>query len=151
MSLRYSKLELECIGYCDASWGDSEDRHSTFGVVFSYASIPIAWPSKCQSTVALSTAEAKYIALFTASKEGVWLRKLFADFEVGQTNIKHMDIKYHYVREMVERQAVVTVYSPTDIMLADILTKPLAGQRFEFSRSGLGVVCSLSDRMKCDE
>ena len=107
--------------------------------------------SKRQSTVALSTSEAEYIALFTASKEGVWLRQLFSDFGVGQTNIKHMDIKYHYVREMVERQAVVTVYSPTDIMLADILTKPLAGQRFEFSRSGLGVVCSLRDRMKCGE
>ena len=62
-----------------------------------------------------------------------------------------MDIKYHYVREMVERQAVVTVYSPTDIMLADILTEPLAGQRVEFSRSGPGVVCSLRDSMKCNE
>ena len=122
----------------------------TSGVVFSYNK-PDSMTSIHQSTVALSTAEAEYIALFTASKEGVWLRKLLADFAVGQTNIKYMDIKIHYVREMVQRQAVVTVYSPTDIMLADILTKPLAGQRFEFSRSGLGVVCSLRDRIKCNE
>ena len=74
----------------------------TSGVVFSYNK-PDSMTSIHQSTVALSTAEAKYIALFTASKEGVWLRKLFADFEVGQTNIKHMDFNYHHMREMVER------------------------------------------------
>ena len=74
----------------------------TSGVVFSYNK-PDSMTSIPQSTVALSTAAAEYIALFTASKEGVWLRKRFADFEVRQTNIKHMDFDYHYAQEMVER------------------------------------------------
>ena len=68
---------------------DSQDRYSTSGVVFLYARSPIAWLSKRQSTVALSTAETEYIALFIASKEAVWLGQLFVDFGVGQTNQTH--------------------------------------------------------------
>ena len=56
-------------------------------------------------------------------------------------NVKHMEIKYHYVQEMIDKKAVATAYCPTDIMLADVLTKPLSRQRFETLRASLGVGC----------
>ena len=56
-------------------------------------------------------------------------------------NVKHMEIKYHYVQEMIDKKAVATAYCPTDIMLADVLTKPLSRQRFETLRARLGVGC----------
>jgi hypothetical protein len=73
LMLKYSKVDSEVVGYCDASWGDNEDRHSTTGVVFLCANSPIVWFSKRQPTVAISTAEAEYIALFAATKEAIWI------------------------------------------------------------------------------
>ena len=164
LGLKYSvTFSGEFMGYTDASWGDVGDRHSTSGVVFLSVGSPIVWFSKRQTTVALSTTESEYIALFEAVKEAVWLRQLYAD--IGQTDVgptilnvdntsanaiannsksskrlKHMDIKYHYVREVVSDGAVATSYCPTNVMLADILTKPLARARFEELRNKLGLV-----------
>ena len=138
----------EVIGYSDASWGDDvSDRHSTSGVVFLSVGSPLVWSSKRQATVALFTTDSEYVALFDAVKEAVWLRQLYLNF--GQANhgptvvnvdntsasaiannsksserLKHMDIKYHYVQEVVSGEAVATAYCPTNAMLADILTKP---------------------------
>jgi len=142
------------IGYSDASWtDDSDDRHSTTGVVFSYAKNLITWFSKQQITVALLTAESEYISLFEATKEAIWLRQLLTDIDspisdatvinvdnqsaaaIANNNkstkrIKHMDIKYHYVREAVNSKTVATNFCPSEIMLADLLTKPMPKTRF---------------------
>lgn len=81
LGLRYSSTSCEIVGYSDASWGnDIDDRHSTSGVVFLFAGSPVAWVSRRQSTVALSTAESEYIALFTATKVAAWLQQLYTDF-----------------------------------------------------------------------
>ena len=159
----YGKSGSDTIGYTDASWGDdNDDRHSTTGVVFLSSGGPINWLSKRQTTVALSTAESEYIALFEGTKEAVWLRQLYnsigqqsstpltirvdntsadaiANNSKSSKRVKHMDIKYHFVREAIADKAIATSYCSTECMLADILTKSLPRPRFMTLRDMLGV------------
>ena len=150
-------------GYSDADWaGDVDDRHSTSGNVFSLARGAVSWLSKKQATVALSTAEAEYAALSTATQEAIWLRRLLTDVgepleepivihednqgaiamaknPVGHARTKHIDIRYHFVREGVQNGVIVLKYVATDEMIADILTKPLPKHRFEKLVTELGM------------
>jgi hypothetical protein len=123
----------------------------------------ISWLSRKQTCVALSSAEAEYVAACSACGEAVWLRKLITglfDLELEETYIfcdnqsciklsenpvchdrsKHIEIKYHYIREMVQKGAVKLQYVPTDEQVADVLTKPLSRVKFEYFRDKLGVV-----------
>ena len=66
---------VTCKAYSDADWvGDMEDRKSTLGYLFQIAGGPVSWRSKKQDTMALSTAEAEYVALSSATQECVWMR-----------------------------------------------------------------------------
>ena len=79
--LKYdTNLKINLEGYVDSYWaGSAIDRKSTSGCCFSMRSGMISWFSKKMSYVALSTAEAEYVAVFSASYEAVWLRKLLSD------------------------------------------------------------------------
>ena len=78
--LRYTTGDVRLFGYKDADWaGNVEDRKSTSGCCFSLGSASISWMSRKQKSVALSTAEAEYIAASMASCEAVWLRKLLSE------------------------------------------------------------------------
>jgi hypothetical protein len=137
--LRYvSDGEMKLQGYTDSDWaGSIVDRKSTLGCCFSLGSSMISWLSRKQMSVALSTIEVEYIATSVASREVVWLRKLLAglfDLELEPTLIhcdnqscvklsenpvfhdksKHIEIKYHYIRDMVQRGAVELRYISTD-------------------------------------
>ena len=165
LGLQYVRdCEESCEGYSDADWaGDTNDRKSTSGYIFQTAGAPISWRSRRQNCVALSTAEAEYIALANAAQEAVWLQRLLDDLhdnsekpmvihEDNQAAIsmsknqqyhgraKHIDIKYHYIRELVADKCVVLKYCPTDSMIADILTKGLSKEKFIKIRdlSGMG-------------
>jgi hypothetical protein len=112
--------------------------------------------------VALSTAEAEYIAASVASCEAVWLRKLLAgifDLELEPTLIhcdnrscgrlsesKHIKIKYHYIRDMVERGAIELQYISTDEQIANILTKPLSRVKYDYFRDKLGLMQNIHPR-----
>ncbi len=164
LSLQYKRTEsLEIVGYSDADWAnDMETRHSTSGNVFVMGEGPISWLSQKQATVALSTAEAEYIALCSAAQEAVWLKQLFKDIgvditkplmvmednqgaiamtnnPVGHKRTKHIDIRYHFVREQVQKGTMKLKYCSTKEMLADMLTKPLNKRQFEYLRSKLGL------------
>ena len=116
-----------------------------------------------QSFAALSNAKAEYIALSVAVREAMWLRKLLAnlfDHEMDSTIIhcdnlscvklsenhvfhdksKHIEIKYHYIRDMVQRKAIHVQYLPTHEQIADIFTKLLAKTKFEYFHERLGMV-----------
>jgi hypothetical protein len=124
--LRYtSDQETSLHGYADLDWaGSVADRKSTSGCCFSLGSTVIAWFSRKQTSVALSTAGVEDIVACSANKEAVWLRKLLAglfDLKLETTCIlcdnqscmkllenpvfhdksKHIEIKYNYVRDMV--------------------------------------------------
>ena len=152
----------EVIGYSDAAWASClDDRHSTSGNVFIIAGGAVSWLSKHQATVSLSNAETEYIALTSAAQEAVWMRRLLQSlgetpktviiYEDNQSSIKmsqnpvlhsrtkHIDIRYHYIRETVAEGTVTLQYCPTKDMTADVFTKPLGKGRFEFLRDKLGL------------
>lgn len=165
LHLQYRKTDLNITGYSDADWASNpDDRHSTTGNIFLMSEGSISWLSQRQPTVALSTAEAEYIALCSVTQETVWLQKLMEDLiiksepkpmiiyednqgaiamaknPVGHKRTKHIDIKFHFVREKVQEGALLLQYCTTKEMLADILTKPLPKGQFEYLRSKLGLV-----------
>ena len=138
--------------FSDASFAsDIDSRRSVSGYISYVGGGPVSWRSKLQSTTALSTCESEYIALCSAAQEAVHLRSLFQElipsvdgsavgapivvFEDNKATIdisknpclhekqKHVDVKYHYVRECVLNQRIRVQYVRTDLMLADILTK----------------------------
>jgi len=150
-------------GFSDADWaGNLDDRKSTSGYVFMMSGAAISWNSKKQSCVALSTAEAEYIALAKASQESVWLQRLLIDMGEKQKNAiiihednqsaiamaknpsfhgraKHIDMKYHYVRELVKDDKIELRYCETGNMIADMMTKGIAKTQFEKLRSMIGL------------
>ena len=79
--LLYSnECNSECVGYSDADWaGDLTDYKSTSGYVFTFGGAAVSWKSKKQESVALSTAEAEYMALSMAAQEATWMRRLLSD------------------------------------------------------------------------
>ena len=133
------------MGFSDADWGgDLDDRKSTSGYMFKLGGAAVSWRSKKQACVALSTAEAEYIALTSAAQESLWLHQLLADlqkkkepakamviFEDNQSAIsmaknpsfhgrsKHIAIKNHFIREQVNSGNINLRYCRTNDMIAD--------------------------------
>eukprot|EP00253_Pinus_taeda_P002235 PITA_02235 len=152
--LRYTATIVRFHGYFDADWASSVgDRKSTSGCCFSLGSALLSWMSRKQKSVALSTTESKYIAASMASCDAVWLRKLFSElfghvldttvifcnnqngihlFEnpVFHDRSKHIDIRYHFIRDMVQRGAITLQHIGIDDQFVDILTKPLGKVKF---------------------
>ena len=160
---RHSEVfQLEA--YSDSDWAGCKDsRKSTSGLVCRLGNCTISWRSKKQPIVALSSTEAEYVALCAASQEVVWIRRLLHGvahkqgdatvvYEDNQgamclarnpkdhSRTKHIDVKYHYIREAVEKEVIRVSYLPTAEMVADALTKGLAKPKFEKFREAMGVL-----------
>lgn len=152
-------------GYCDSDYaGDTETRKSTLGHLYMLNSGPITWNSEKQRCVAMSTTEAEYISLAEASKQGQWIRGLMKELchtNLLETNLavpiysdnqacialsqdlishkrtKHIDVRHHYIRQLVTYGKAAVSYISTKDMIADILTKPLPKPAFEKCRDQL--------------
>jgi hypothetical protein len=153
----------ELFGYQDSDWaGDRDTRRSTSGFGFTLADALVSWRSKLQTSVALSSTEAEYMACCFATREAVWLRRLLKEAGVdvqGPTILhednsgcvslagnwradqrtKHIDVQYHYVREQVEAKTVQLKRVATNKMIADALTKPVPRPKFEWCREHFGM------------
>ncbi|XP_071695131.1 secreted RxLR effector protein 161-like [Rutidosis leptorrhynchoides] len=155
-SLCYEGNDLQMRGYTDADWGRGMDkRKSTSGFVFLLNKGTISWSSKKQSCIALSTMEAEFVAFSAVIQEAVWLIIILSSLGVvGNTinrsliysdnkasiayskdykfhcKIKHIDIKYNFVKDKVARKDVSMQYISTHDMLADPLTKPIPRDAF---------------------
>ena len=150
-------------GYTDSDHaGDIDTRRSTTGYVYMFNGGAISWSSRLQQTVAASTTEAEYMAASAATKEALWLSKLFSDLgfdtkpvliycdnqatislirnPVTSARSKHIDIIYHFARERALRNEVRFVYCITNNNLADIFTKALPDIKFVFCRTGMGLM-----------
>jgi hypothetical protein len=164
--------DFRLCGYTDSDWpGSVSDRKSTSRCCFSLGSAMTSWQSRKQSSIALSTAEAEYIAACSASCEAIWLWKLLTglfDLEMEATMIlcdnqscikmtenpvfhdksKHIEIRYHYIRDMVQRGAIKLQYVGTDEQVANVLTKPLSRVKFEYFLDCYRTVCSKDRRLE---
>lgn len=145
----------DLIGYSDADFaGDVETRRSTTGFVFSKANGPITWCAERQKIVTLSTTEAEYVAASTAARELIWIRRLLDNLgcpcagatvlrvdNLNSINLaknpeyhkrtKHIDTRYHFIREKVVSKEIKLEHVPTEIQKADMFTKPLPKNRFK--------------------
>ena len=131
----------------------------------------VSWSSRKQGSVTLSTAEVEYVSASDASREAVWLRKLLSDLfymslvpvvihcdnrscikisenPVFHDRSKQMEMRYYYLRDIVQRRAISLRYVSIDEQTADVLTKLLSKTKFEYFRDKLGVVenARLADR-----
>jgi hypothetical protein len=151
------------VGYVDAAFADCKvGRKSTGGFLFCINSAPITWQSKRQSVVTTSSTEAEYVAACEATKEAIWLRQLLEDMGFAQESAtvlyednhstiaqtenplhhkrtKHIDVSYHFTREMVKEKVVVLKWISTDDQPADMLTKPLPKSVFKKFYKMLGM------------
>ena len=149
---RNSSLRL--VAYADASdAGDVDTRRSVSGYCFMYGGAPVAWKSKSQKSVALSTAESELMSLTAASQEALWFRKLLQDFGAACTaptpiyednnaakdiatnakfsnRTKHIARRHFFVQEHVQSGSVVVQRCDTANMIADLFTKALALEPF---------------------
>ena len=123
----------------------------------------ISWLSQKQPKVALSTSEAEYMSLGSATQEAIWLKRLLNDLHaenqepieirednqgtiamtrnpVGHKRTKHIDIRHHFVRESVQSGLIRVSYCASKDMLADVFTKAVPKPRFEALRDKLGLV-----------
>ncbi|CAI7781849.1 unnamed protein product [Closterium sp. NIES-53] len=145
------------IGYVDADHaGDPDNRRSRTGYVYRLEPIgPISWQSSKQELIALSSAEAEYIALCSATKEGLYLRKLLEEAKLAQlpsfslfcdnqsairiankngfsNRTKHIALRYFFVKDEIEKGRLKLSYCPKSEMAADYLTKELGKSKFEY-------------------
>lgn len=142
------------MGYCDSDYAcNIDNRKSQTGYVFTLFGGAISWKSTLQSVVALSTTEAKYMAITAVVKESFWLRGIAGEFGVEQRAIpigcdnsgainlskhrvfhkrsKHTDVRYHFVREEIEKGNIVVFKVDTAFNPADMLTKHLSKENFD--------------------
>lgn len=154
---------FDLVGYSDADFaGYKVDRKSTSGSCQFLGSSLVSWHSRKQNSVALSTAEAEYIAAAACCSQLLWmaqqLRDLGFDFKsvpikcdntsaisiaknpVQHSRTKHIEVRYHFLRDNVEKGKIDISFISTDYQLADIFTKPLCADRFNFIRMELGML-----------
>jgi hypothetical protein len=154
------------VGYCDADWaGNVEDRKSTSGGCFFVGNNLVSWFSKKQNSVSLSTAEAEYIAAGSSSTQLLWMKQMLEEYGVNpgvmtlycdnlsaisisknpvqHSRTKHIDIRHHFIRELVEDGIINLEHVSSEKQLADIFTKGLDVNQFEYLRNSLGL-CSMT-------
>ncbi|KAL8138048.1 hypothetical protein V2J09_004049 [Rumex salicifolius] len=155
----------EVMGYSDSDLaGDIDDRKSTSGVVYFLGKSPITWVSRKQRVVALSSCEAEYIAATAGACRDIWLKSIMETLQgkrisevvlkidnkstialaknpVFHDRSKHIDTKFHFIRDCVKQGKIKVDYVSTNDQLGDLMTKPLARQRFSELRQKIGVKC----------
>jgi hypothetical protein len=165
--LTYGEGKDRLEGYTDADGASQDHRRAISGYAFLVNGGAVSWSLKKQELVTLSTAEAEYVAATHAAKEAMWLRNFIGDVfsqVKGPTTLhcdnqsaiamsktgsfsartKHIDIRYHFIRFVVEKGTLKLIYCPTDDMTADTLTKALPSPKAKHFATLLGLVAPIS-------
>lgn len=148
LGIMYRPSRQQVSGFVDADWGNCiDDRRSCTGYAFILSSGPVSWDSKKQRTIALSSTEAEYMAMTEAAKEGIYLKNFLEEIYHGKPDIKmysdslsalrlaqnpvyhakskHIDIKHHFIQEVLQNKILSITHIRTEKMAADMLTKGL--------------------------
>jgi hypothetical protein len=151
-------------GYCDSDWAGDKDHYvSTAGWIFMMNGGAISWQCKRGKTPAQSSCDAEYVAEGLAAQEICHLRNLLGELRLEPTDpiplfsdsksaiqitknpvfherSKHVALKYHFSRHLQADGRMSVKYIPTDLQVADALTKPLYGTKIAWSRKNMGLV-----------
>ncbi|CAA7400665.1 unnamed protein product [Spirodela intermedia] len=176
--LRYERKKEEQVqltGFNDSDFaGDVDARKSTTGVIFFLANSPITWQSMKQKVVAQSNYEAEYIVAANAACQGVWLARVLAEVHGSALSVlmlrvdnksaialiknlvlhrhsKHIEVKYHLVRESVEKGQINVEFIKSEEQLGDVLTKSLGKVKFHEFRAKIGLVDVRGKHSKAQE
>ncbi|GJS78348.1 hypothetical protein Tco_0728229 [Tanacetum coccineum] len=173
MGLWYSKdTDMSLTAYADADHAGCQDtRRSTSGSAQFLGDKLVSWSSKKQKSTAISSTEAEYIALSGCCSQILWMRSQLTDYgfqfnkiplycdnksaialccnNVQHSRAKHIDIRYHFIKEQVENGIVELYFVRTEYQLADIFTKPLPRERFNFLIDKLGMKSMSPEMLKC--
>ncbi|KAJ1581364.1 hypothetical protein NDA11_001793 [Ustilago hordei] len=158
---RASESQEPLVAHSDANWASDAtiQRRSTSGSVALVYGNPVAWKSATQKCMSLSAVEAEFIAATEATREVLFLKQLLRSIGIAtgtptvysdntgciqvskdpaqHWKLKHIDTKYHFVRNNVQEGRVQIKYVDTTRNLADVLTKPIGRQAMQQARSGL--------------
>ncbi|GJU53891.1 retrovirus-related pol polyprotein from transposon TNT 1-94 [Tanacetum coccineum] len=172
MGLWYPKDNaMSLTAYADADHAGCQDsRRSTSGSAQFLGDRLVSWSSKKQRSTAISTTEAEYIAMSGCCAQILWMRSQLKDYgfefnkiplycdnksaialccnNVQHSRSKHIDIRHHFIREQVENRVVELYFVETNYQLADILTKALPRERFEFLLPRLGMKSMTPETLK---
>ncbi|GKD62156.1 hypothetical protein Tco_1299665 [Tanacetum coccineum] len=153
---------MSLTAYADADHAGCQDtRRSTSGSAQFLGDKLVSWSSKKQKSTAISSTEAEYIALSGCCSQILWMRSQLIDYgfqfnktplycenksaialccnNVQHSRAKHIDIRYHFIKDQVENEIVELYIVRTEYQLADIFTKPLPQERFNFLIDKLGM------------
>ena len=150
--------------YLDADWENClDERKSTSGGAFFLGDSLVAWISKKQNFIALSTTEAEYIAAAACCTQVLWMVQALADLEIKyaepiplhcdststisisknpvlHSKTKHIPLRYHFLKDHIANKVVQLQYVPSTEQIVDIFTKPLPKKQFEYICHKLGVI-----------
>ena len=164
LGLWYPKgIGFEAVGYSDADFaGCRVDRKSTSGSCQFLGQRLVSWYSKKQQSVLTSTAEAEYIAAGSCCAQVLWIKNQRRDYglmleripimcdnisatsivsnPINHSRTKHIDVRYHFIREHAVDGPIELHFVPTDKQLADIFTKPLDESTFNRLVSEIGML-----------
>ena len=153
----------QLLGFSDASYGMCPDTwRSTSGYCFTLGLGIVSWVARKQKTVAQSTMDAEYIALYKCSKEAIWLCALLSSIELApihpspiladnnganilaedptfHNQAKHIDIKFHAIHKYIDHGHLSITYVPTHNNIADIFTKALPPKQFAHLQNLIGI------------
>ncbi|GJY21470.1 hypothetical protein Tco_0394036 [Tanacetum coccineum] len=153
---------MSLTAYVDADHaGCQNTRRSTSGSAQFLGDKLVRWSSKKQKCTAISSTEAEYIALSGCCAEILWMRLQLTDYgfqfnkihlycdnksaialccnNIQHSRAKHIDVRYHFIKEQVKNGIVERYFVRTEYQLADIFTKPLPRERFNFLIEKLGM------------
>ena len=153
---------IKLVGYCDSSLGNLEDYSSLAGFCFTLGDTIISWKSFREPVKALSTAEAEYLALTPAVQECIYLQQFLngLGYQTTKTEIhednqacialaknpqdkkrtRHIQIRFHWIRDQLEQGVFTLIPTRTFNMLADLFTKGLHGPQLRTISFNLGLV-----------
>lgn len=156
------------LAFTDSDYtGDMEDRKSTSGYVFLLSSGVVSWSSKKQPIVTLFTTEVEFVAATVCACQANWMKRALKELRHGDEvythikcdnsstiklsknpmmhgHIKHIDVRYHFLRNLTKEGSIALVHCGSDDQVADVMTKPLKVDAFQKLQSLLGV-CEIAD------